>query len=346
MSKKRILTGHRPTGPRHIGHLVGTLENWKRLQDTHECFFLVADLHVLTTRRPQPERIQKNILNMLADWLAVGIDPARSTIVLQSIIPEHAQLSLLLSMMTTVSRLERVPTYKELIKELNLQPSLGLLTYPVLQAADILLYKAQVVPVGEDQLPHIELSREIARRFNQTYGEMFPEPEALLSKAARLPGVDNRTMHTSYGNSILLRDTPEETERKVMSMYTDPTRIHATDPGHVDGNPVFVYQDIFNPDKAEVEEFKTRYLKGKINDVEVKQRLAEVLNAYLAPLRERRAEYISQPKMLLEVLFSGTVRAKFIAQQTLEETYQKMGLLHSQSFSEKVLLNNISGIFC
>jgi len=346
MSKKRILTGHRPTGPRHIGHLVGTLENWTRLQDTHECFFLVADLHVLTTRHAQPKQIQENILNMLADWLAASIDPARSTIVLQSIIPEHAQLSLLFSMLTTVARLERVPTYKEQIKELNLQPSLGLLTYPVLQAADILLYKAQVVPVGEDQLPHIELSREIARRFNQTYSETFPEPDALLSKAARLPGVDNRTMHTSYGNAIYLRDTAEETERKVMSMYTDPTRIHTTDPGHVEDNPVFTYHDIFNPDKAEVEELKSRYEEGTVGDVEVKRRLVEVLNVYLAPLREKRAEYIAQPKMLLEVLFSGTVKAKFIAQQTLEETHEKMGLLHSQSFSEKVLANNISGIFC
>ncbi len=346
MSKQRILTGHRPTGPRHIGHLVGTLENWTRLQDTHECFFLVADLHILTTDYAHPKRIQDNILNLLADWLAAGIDPSKSTIILQSIIPEHAQLALLFSMLTAVARLERVPTYKEQIKELNLQPSLGLLTYPVLQAADILLYKAQVVPVGEDQLPHIELARETARRFNQTYSETFPEPDALLSHAARLPGLDNRTMHTSYGNAIYLRDTVEETERKVMSMYTDPTRIHATDPGHVDGNPVFVYHDIFNPNKAEVEEFKTRYLAGKIGDVEVKRRLVEVLNAYLAPLRERRAEYIAQPKMLLEVLFSGTVKAKFIAQETLEDVHQKMGLLHSQSFSEKVLANNISGIFC
>ena len=346
MSKKRILTGHRPTGPRHIGHLVGTLENWRRLQDTHECFFLVADLHVMTTGYAKPEIIQSNILNMLADWLAAGIDPLRSTIVLQSIIPEHAQLALLFSMLTTVARLERVPTYKEQIKELNLQPSLGLLTYPVLQAADILLYKANLVPVGEDQLPHIELSREIARRFNQTYGETFPEPDALLSDAARLPGVDNRTMHTSYGNAIYLRDTAEETTKKLMSMYTDPTRIHPTDPGHVEGNPIFAYHDIFNPDKAEVEEFKTRYRAGKVGDVEVKHRLAEVLNAYLAPLRKRRAELISQPKMLLEVLFSGTVKAKFIAQQTLEEAHQKMGLMHSQSFSEKVLANNISGIFC
>ncbi len=346
MSKKRILTGHRPTGPRHIGHLVGTLENWARLQDTHECFFLVADLHVLTTGNAQPDRIQDNILNMLADWLAAGIDPSRSTIVLQSIIPEHAQLALLFSMLTSVARVERVPTYKEQIKELNLQPSLGLLAYPVLQAADILLYRAQTVPVGEDQLPHIELAREIARRFNQIYGKTFPEPEALLSKAARLPGLDNRTMHTSYRNAIYLRDTAEETERKVMSMFTDPTRIHATDPGHVDGNPVFAYHDLFNPDKTEVEEFKVRYLAGKIGDMELKRRLVEVLNAYLAPLRERRAEFISQPRMLMEVLFSGTVKAKFVAQQTLEEVNQRVGLLHSQSFSEKVLANNIAGIFC
>ena len=346
MSKKRILTGHRPTGPRHIGHLVGTLENWSRLQDTHECFFLVADLHILTTDYAHPEGIQDNILNMLADWLAAGIDPERATFVLQSIIPEHAQLTLLLGMLTTVARLERVPTYKEQVKELGLQPSLGLLTYPTLQAADILLYKADTVPVGEDQLPHIELARETARRFNQQYSDTFPEPDAMLSHAARLPGVDNRMMHTSYGNSIYLRDTPEETEQKVMSMYTDPTRIHATDPGHVEGNPVFTYLDIFDPDISAVDELKARYRAGKVGDVEVKHYLAGVLNAYLAPLRSRRTEYISHPRKLMEVLFSGTVKAKFIAQQTLEEVYEKMGLMHSQSISNQVLANNVSGIFC
>ncbi len=346
MSRQRILTGHRPTGPRHLGHLVGTLENWTRLQDSHECFFLVADLHVLTTNFAHPERVQENILNMLADWLAAGIDPQRATIVLQSIIPEHAQLALLLGMLTSVARLERMPTYKEQIKELDLQPSLGLLTYPVLQAADILLYKANLVPVGEDQLPHIELTRKTARRFNQAYGQTFPEPKALLSKAARLLGLDNRTMHTSYNNAIYLNDSPQETTRKVMTMYTDPARIHATDRGHVDGNPVFAYHEIFNPDPEEVEDLKSRYRAGKVGDVEVKKRLAEVLNAYLAPLRERRAELIARPKKLMEVLFSGTVKAKFIAQQTLEEVYARMGLLHSQSFSEKVLANNISGIFC
>src|SRR6266545_1732401 len=325
MTKKRILTGHRPTGPRHIGHLVGTLETWARLQDTHECFFLVADLHVLTTNY-HPEHLQENILNMMADWLAAGIDLNRSTIVLQSIIPEHAQLALLLSMLTTVARLERIPTYKDQTRELNLQPSTGLLTYPVLQTADILLYKAQVVPVGEDQLPHIELARETARRFNQTFGKTFPEPEALLSNAPRLPGVDNRTMHTSYGNAIFLRDTVEETTRKVMSMYTDPTRIHANDPGHVEGNPVFAYLDAFNNDKAEVEELKAHYRAGTIGDVAVKRRLSVVLNDYLAPIRKRREAFAARPNDLIDILQTGTAKARDLAEETLAETQDKMGL--------------------
>jgi tryptophanyl-tRNA synthetase len=346
MNQPRILTGHRPTGPRHIGHLVGTLETWIAMQDANECFFLVADLHVLTTDFAHPGRIQENILNLVADWLAAGIDPQRSTIILQSIIPEHAQLALLLGMLTTTSRLERVPTYKEQIQQLNLQPSIGLLNYPVLQAADILLYKANLVPVGDDQLPHLELAREIARRFNQNFGPTFPEPKEILSHTPRLPGLDNRTMHTSYGNAIFLKDSPEETTRKVMSMYTDPTRLRATDPGHVEGNPVFALLDVFHPARDEVAALKSKYEAGQVGDMAVKQILAKSLNEYLAPLRERRAVYISQPKMLMEILYSGTVKAKFIAQKTLEEVYEKMGLLHSQSFSEQVLANNIAGVFC
>lgn len=345
MFTNRILTGHRPTGPRHIGHLVGTLETWAKLQSSHECFFLVADLHVLTTDYAHPERIQDNIRNVLADWLAAGIDPERATILLQSAIPEHAQLSLLFSMLVTVARLERVPTYKEQVKELDLQPSLGLLAYPVLQAADILIYKSNTVPVGEDQLPHIELARETARRFNQTYGQVFPEPEPLLSGSARLPGVDNRTMHTSYGNAIYLSDTPEETTRKVMSMYTDPTRIHANDPGHVEGNPVFAYHDIFNPNPEEVEEFKLRYRAGKVGDVEVKKRLAEVLNAYLAPLRERRADIIAQPRMLMDVLHAGTERARLIARQTVEEVQTCMGLQNRYKVGHESA-GPVAGAFC
>jgi len=327
MQKKgRILTGHRPTGPRHIGHLMGTLQTWAGLQDSYDCFFLIADLHVLTTDYAHPDRIPGNTLEVATDWLAAGIDPQRSTLVLQSALPQHSQLSILLSMLVSVSRLERNPTYKEQIQQLNLQPSLGLLTYPVLQAADILVYRADTVPVGEDQLPHLELAREVARRFNQTYRPMFPEPQALLSETPRLPGTDNRTMHTSYGNTIYLKDTPEETTQKVMNMYTDPTRLRATDPRHVEGNPVFTYMDLFNPDKAEVEELKARYRAGKVGDIAVKQRLAEALNNSLAPLRERRMALSQRPGEILEILREGSQRAFPIAQATLEEAQTLMGV--------------------
>ena len=324
--KKRILTGHRPTGPRHLGHLVGTLTTWAALQDTHDCFFLVADLHVLTTDYQHPQQISGNTLEVLLDWLAAGIDPKRSTLVLQSAVPEHAQLAILLGMLVSEARLRRNPTYKEQVKQLNLQPSLGLLGYPVLQAADILLYKGQVVPVGEDQLPHIELAREIARRFNQLYRPIFPEPEALLSPAPRLPGIDNRTMHSSYGNTILLRDTPEETTRKVMGMYTDPTRVHSTDPGHVEGNPLFIYLDLFDPDVEQVKDFKARYQAGTVGDVAVKQHLASMLNRFLSPLREKRAELAKDKDALLGMLHDGSLYARKIARQTLEETMECMGL--------------------
>ncbi|MBE0409321.1 MAG: tryptophan--tRNA ligase [Anaerolineales bacterium] len=322
----RILTGHRPTGPRHIGHLVGTLQTWASLQDSYQCFFLVADLHTLTTDYQHPQLIQDNILEMLADWLAAGIDPSRSLLIRQSAIPEHAELSLLFSMLVTVSRLQRVPTYKEQVQQLGLLPSLGLLTYPILQAADILLYHADTVPVGEDQLPHLEITREVARRFNQTYNPTFSEPQALLSDTPRLPGIDNRVMHTSYGNAIYLKDTPEETTRKVMSMYTDPTRLRSTDPGHVEDNPVFAYHDAFNADKEQVEELKARYRAGEIGDVEVKHQLAEVLNKALAPLRNRRTELITQPDRLLAYLQAGTEQARPMARSTLEEVKAKMGL--------------------
>jgi tryptophanyl-tRNA synthetase len=326
-TKPRILTGHRPTGPRHIGHLVGTLQTWAGLQDSYKCYFLIADLHVLTTDYQHPERIQAHIFDVLADWMACGIDPERSTLVLQSAIGEHARLALLFGMLATVARLSRVPTYKDQVQELNLHPSLGLLSYPVLQAADILLYKASAVPVGEDQLPHLELAREIARRFNQLYGDTFSEPEPIFSVTPRLPGIDNRTMHTSYGNAIYLKDSPEETHRKVMGMYTDPNRIHADQPGTVEGNPVFAYHELFNMDRDEVEEFKSLYRAGKIGDVEVKQRLAQALNEYLIPIRERRRELADRPDDLREFLHSGTERARHLAMPVYEETAQKMGLI-------------------
>lgn len=327
MSEKgRILTGHRPTGRRHLGHLVGTLDNWARLQDAYECLFLVADLHVLTTDYTHPESIRSNIAEVLMDWLAAGLDPERSRFVLQSAVKEHAELALLFSMLVTVSRLGRNPTYKEQVKELGLNPSLGLLAYPVLQAADILIYKADTVPVGEDQMPHIEITREVARRFNSIYGETFPEPQGLLSQAPRLPGIDNRTMHTSYGNAIYLSDDAQTVEEKVMQMYTDPTRIHATDPGHVEGNPVFAYHDIFNEDREEVEELKAHYRAGRVGDVEVKRRLAKALNRYLTPLREKRREFAARPDYVWDVLYGGTARARPLAQATMTEVREKMGL--------------------
>lgn len=324
--KGRILTGHRPTGPRHIGHLAGTLETWAQLQESYECFFLVADLHVLTTDYAHPAQVRENSLGIVLDWLASGIDPNRSTLVLQSAVPAHAQLATLFGNLTTVSRLERVPTYKEQVQQLNLQPSQGFLAYPVLQAADILIYKADTVPVGEDQLPHIELTREIARRFNQLYGETFSEPEGLLSSTPRLPGIDNRTMHTSYGNAIFLRDTPEETTRKVMDMYTDPTHLRATDPGHIEGNPTFAYHEKFNRNREEVEDLKARYPLGKVGDVEVKRKLAAALNEYLAPIRARRESFAARPDDVVDILRAGTARARDFAEKTLIEVQDKMGL--------------------
>jgi tryptophanyl-tRNA synthetase len=330
----RILTGHRPTGPRHIGHLVGTLQSWAALQDSYDCYFLIADLHVLTTDFEHPGRIQANVIEVVTDWLAAGIDPQRSTLVLQSALPQHAQLATLFGMLTGVGRLERNPTYKEQVQQLNLAPTLGLLAYPVLQAADILVYKADTVPVGEDQLPHLELTREIARRFNQLYGETFPEPQAKLSANPRLPGLDNRTMHTSYGNQIYLGETPEETTRKVMSLYTDPTRIHASDPGHVEGNPVFAYLDAFDPDLSGVQELKARYRAGAVGDVAVKRHLAEVLNRALTSLRERRRDLAAHPAAILEILRAGTEKARPLAEATLEEALEKMGLTHPAHVAE------------
>ncbi len=296
------------------------------MQDDYECFFLIADLHVLTTDYEHPKSIQQNIVDVVTDWLAAGIDPKRATLVRQSALMEHAQLALLLGNLATVARLERVPTYKEQIQQLNLNPSLGLLTYPVLQSADILIYKANLVPVGEDQLPHIELTREIARRFNTLYGNTFPEPEGLLTKTARLPGTDNRTMHSSYNNAIRFMESEEETTKKVMSMYTDPTRLRATDPGTVEGNPVFEYQDVFNPNKDEVADFKKRYREGKVGDVDVKKNLAAALNKYLAPIRKRRAELAKDPKKVIKILDEGTEKARPLVRATLDEVLKKMGL--------------------
>lgn len=325
MAKRgRILTGHRPTGPRHLGHLVGTLDTWKKLQDDHECLFLVADLHVLTTDYTHPQRIRANIETVVLDWLGAGLDPEKSTFVLQSAVPEHSELALLLSMLVPVARATRNPTYKQQVRELRLSPSLGLLAYPVLQAADILVYKAHAVPVGQDQLPHLEMTREIARSFNRLYGKTFPEPEPILSEVPRLPGTDGRTMHTSYGNTIPLAGSPEEIQTKVLSLVTDPSRIHAKDPGHPEVCLAFAYHRTFDPNRAgEVEELCR---KGWIGCVPCKRELAALLIETLEPFRKTRTRWRGREDELWSLLGEGSERARSIAQATLAEVKQKMGL--------------------
>ncbi len=343
--KGRILTGHRPTGRRHLGHLAGTLQSWVKLQDEYECFFILADWHVLTTDYSNSGRIGQNIIDTLIDWLAAGIDPARSTIFLQSGVPEHAELTLLFSMLVTVSRLERNPTYKEQKQELDLgeRASLGLLTYPVLQAADILIYRANVVPVGEDQLPHLELSREIARRFNNIYGELFPEPQSLLSATPRLLGIDGRMMHTSYGNTIPLSAPPEEVREKVMSMTTDPERIHKSDPGHPGVCNVFSYYQAFQKDIEE--QVRDECEKAKIGCVECKRRLAEFLVEKLQPFREKRAELIDQPDRVIQILAEGTPKARKVARETIEMVRERMKLDYTAQWNVLPPAKNLSMYF-
>jgi tryptophanyl-tRNA synthetase len=318
--KPRVVSGMRPTGKLHLGHLVGALENWASLQATYDCFYFVADWHALTSEYADTSEIVANAYDMAADWIAAGLDPERSTLFIQSLVPEHAELSLLLSMTVPTPWLERVPTYKEQIEQLSEKDlsTLGFLGYPLLQTADIIIYNAQFVPVGEDQVPHLELSREIVRRFHNFYGQLFVEPKPLLTTFARLPGLDNRKMSKSYGNTINLSDDSKTVEQKVRQMYTDPKRIRADIPGTVEGNPVFMYHDAFNPDRAEVEDLKTRYRAGKVGDVEVKTKLAKALNAHLEPMRARRAAVISNPGQLREILCEGSKRARAIAIETME----------------------------
>ncbi len=320
MKKGRLLTGDRPTGKLHLGHYVGSLKNRVRLQDEYECFFLVADYHLLTTRLDHLDEIRDNIREIVLDYLSVGIDSNRSNIVLQSLVPETAELQLIFSMLVTVPRAQRVPTLKEVMRALHItHPSLGLLGYPVLQAADILVVRGEIVPVGKDQASHLEVTREIARRFNEQFGEVFPEPETLIGEVGTLPGIDGKAkMSKSLGNAILLSDDATTVTQKCMSMYTDPTRIHPTDPGHVEGNPVFVYHDAFNPDKGEVEDLKARYRAGKVGDIEVKQRLVHALNAFLDPIRERRARFAARPEDVDDIIIEGSRRACAAAQRTME----------------------------
>ena len=328
--RKRLLTGLRPTGKLHLGNYVGTLEKDLEFQNSgeYDCFILIADYHALTTGYERSRDLAADIREGLLDFLAVGLDPNTTTLYLQSLIPEVSELFLLFSMLVSVPRAQRIPTLKEQVRDLKLESaSLGLLNYPILQAADILMVRGEVVPVGKDQLSHIELTREIARRFNQLYGPVFPESEGLVGRFPKLPGTDGKPkMSKSLGNSIFLSDDADTVRKKVMSMYTDPTRLHATDPGHVRGNPVFTYHDAFNPDQAEVQDLKARYVKGKVGDVEVKQKLVVALNRFLDPIRERRASYERRPDVLEDILAAGSRRAREEARDTLELARHAMGL--------------------
>lgn len=331
-TRRRILTGDRPTGRLHLGHWVGSIANRVRLQDEYECFFIIADWHTLTTR-PEKSAISEvpgNIREMVLDYLACGIDPERSTIFVQSAVPETAELNLVFEMLVSLPRLERLPSIKDMAAaaHLDVMP-FGLVGYPVLQAADILLPRADVVPVGRDNVPHVEITREIARRFNYLYGDVFAEPEALISDTPTLPGVNGmQKMSKSLDNAIMLGDDADVVRKRVMSMYTDPNRLRATDPGTVEGNPVFIYHDAFNMDIEEVDDLKARYREGRVGDVEVKKKLFAALDAFLAPIRERRAEYAARPEIVDEILHAGNEVMQREARETIRLVRDAMGLTY------------------
>ncbi len=323
MQKKRILSGMRPTGKLHIGHYVGALENWVKLQDEYQNFHLIADYHVLTTNLDTTD-IYENSIEMLVDWLASGLDPGKSPMFRQSRIKEHTELNLIFSMLITVSRLERNPTVKEQARDLKIDTVIyGHLGYPVLQAADILLYKGNYVPVGEDQVPHVEISREIARKFNSQYGRVFPEPEFLLTKFARLPGIDGSAkMSKSLGNTILLSDDPDTIKAKLKKAVTDPQKIRKGDPGNPDICLVFAYHKKFNP--AEVHEIEAGCRSGALGCFDCKMNCSSKISVFLEPVRKKRNYYENHINEVKDILEDGERRAREIAQQTIEEVHEKM----------------------
>ncbi|MET7747929.1 tryptophan--tRNA ligase [Micromonospora sp. NPDC005367] len=330
MSAPRMLTGDRPTGRLHLGHYVGSIANRVRLHQRYDSFFIVADLHMLTTKntREDIQQVADNAREMVTDVLAAGVDPARATFYLQSAIPEVGDLNTLLQNLVTVPRLQRVPSLKDMARDSGKEEMpYGLLGYPVLQAADILCVKGQVVPVGKDNAAHVEVTREIARRFNGLYGTVFPVPELIQADTPSLVGTDGAAkMSKSRGNTILLSDDAAAVRRKVMGMYTDPNRVRADVPGTVEGNPVFAYHDVFNPDLAQVTELKERYRAGRVGDVEVKERLADALNHFLDPIRERRARIEDDRGLVDQLIFEGTERTRREVRQTVSEVRRAMGL--------------------
>jgi len=326
MTKKRILSGMRPTGPLHLGHWLGALKNWVELQDKYLCFYMIADWHALMSEYADPQEIKKNIKECLLDWLSVGINPEETTIFIQSAVKEHAELHLLLSMISPLAWLERCPTYKEQLRELKTRDisTYAYLGYPVLQAADIVLYKADAVPVGKDQLPHLELTREIVRRFHHFYGKTFPEPEPILTETSKLMGLDNRKMSKSYNNFIALADPPAVINEKVMTMITDTKRVKRRDKGHPHLCNVFSYQEIFNPKEAQ--EIKDACQRGLGGCTECKKILVRTLNKFLSGFRAKRKNWEIKPKKLEEILQRGNEQAKDVAAKTLIDVRKKMGL--------------------
>ena len=311
----------------HLGHYVGSLKNRVKLQDSYDQFVMIADVQALTDNFEDPEKVRANIKEVLLDYLAVGIDPAKTTILVQSMIPEIAELTVFYLNLVTLERVLRNPTVKDEIKQKGFGQNIpaGFAMYPISQAADITIFNANLVHVGEDQLPMIEQTREIVRKFNSLYGEVFVEPEALVGEIKRLPGIDGATkMGKSLGNAIYLSDSEEELKKKVMSMYTDPNRVHPTDPGKVEGNPVFIYHDIFNPDLAEVNDLKIRYKAGKVGDIEVKEKLFAALNTFLMPVREKRKEFEGKDEVLDQILKDGTAKAREVAKETMKKVKKAM----------------------
>jgi len=325
--KQRVVSGMRPTGRLHIGHFHGVLENWIKIQEQMECFFFVADWHSLTTEYADTASIRNNVREMVLDWVAFGLDPEKSVIFRQSLVPHHAELNLILSMITPVSWLERNPTFKEMLDNIEQKDlsTFGFLGYPVLMAADILLYKATRVPVGQDQLPHLEITREIARRFNYLYGEVFPEPAALLTETPKLLGLDGRKMSKSYNNSIYLSDTAEETSKKIKSMMTDPARIRRNDPGDPDVCVAFNLHRIYVP-QEKLDEIIPACRNATIGCVECKKILAEHLNEQLAPHRARRLELSEQPDFVENLLRNGSARATKISDSVMTEVRSALKL--------------------
>ncbi len=328
--KPRILTGDRPTGPLHLGHYVGTLKNRVKLQHDYDCFFIIADLHTLTTQisKEKTQDLRNKARGLVLDYLSVGIDPKNCVIYQQSRVPQVTYLSTIFTNLITVPRAQRVPTLKDVMHDLHIeQPSLGLLNYPVLQAADILMVRSHLVPVGKDQESHVEVTREIARDFNKIYSEVFPIPKALIGDGGTLVGTDGQAkMSKSIGNCIYLSDDEETVNKKVKGMYTDPTRLKPTDPGHVEGNPVFIYHDAFNDNKAEVADLKKRYLVGQVGDVEVKTKLSIAINKTLEPMRQRRAEYEGKMDIIDDIIEQGSRKAAAEAQITLDLVLSAMGM--------------------